>query len=312
MSANNINHNNSSSSISGNSSSNHTKHSHNHKLYQQVHIHPQLQLGPPLPPQSSQSQLLSSVSSSSSSAAAAAASATPSSTMRLRLRRQPDQQQQQHQDGTGTIASNSFASGFGFGLVLADRGQPPVLQIDGLAGGGSEAEQSGLVRPGDIILRINNVDVSRCTFDEALQTLASTPVGAYASFIVRAPFGFTTRLVTTFEEDGTPRTLRITERTTNNSNNNSNSNFNSNRRLSSSTNLEANSSQFQTANNILQQGRTTMVNNSEGQQSAGPPCANCQHKSGGAQPALLTNGTSSNSLTATSMTPPSLSTARRG
>ena len=68
------------------------------------------------------------------------------------------------------------------------------------------------VRPGDIILRINNVDVSRCTFDEALQTLASTPVGSYASFIVRAPYGFTTRLVTTFEEDGTPRTIRITER----------------------------------------------------------------------------------------------------
>lgn len=107
----------------------------------------------------------------------------------------------------------SLASGFGFGLHIQDRGSAPVLQIERLAAD-CEAERSGLVRPGDIILRINNVDVSRCTFDEALQTLASTPVGSYASFIVRAPYGFTTRLVTTFEEDGTPRTIRITERTT--------------------------------------------------------------------------------------------------
>ena len=129
-------------------------------------------------------------------AAGGAVASASSSAMRLRLKRYDD----------------CLVSGFGFGLEIQDRGSPPVLQIECLAKD-CEAEKSGLVRPGDIILRINNVDVSRCTFDEALQTLASTPVGSYASFIVRAPYGFTTRLVTTFEEDGTPRTIRITERT---------------------------------------------------------------------------------------------------
>jgi hypothetical protein len=124
-------------------------------------------------------------------------STSSSSAMRLRLKRYDD---------------SGLVSGFGFGLEIQDRGSPPVLQIAGLARD-FDAEKSGLVRPGDIILRINNVDVSRCTFDEALQTLASTPVGSFASFIVRAPYGFTTRLVTTFEEDGTPRTIRVTERT---------------------------------------------------------------------------------------------------
>lgn len=255
-------------------------------MQQQQHNHKQLG-----PPQSSQSSHASEV-------------ATPSSTMRLRLRRQAEQDGQAGNSSGSTGGSsgnsnfnyNNLSSGFGFGLVLADRGCPPVLQIDGLAGGECEAAQSGLVRPGDIILRINNVDVSRCTFDEALQTLASTPVGSYASFIVRAPFGFTTRLVTTFEEDGTPKTLRITERA------NSNSNNFSNRRLSSTTLLATGLQQFNSnqSNNSHQQ--RNMVN-AEAQSSTGlggSSCANCQHK---VTPSL-SNG---NSLT--TMTP---STARRG
>lgn len=255
--------------MSGNSSTKQSSmHQHNHN-----------QLGPP---QSSQSSH---------------ASETPSSTMRLRLRRQAEQDglagnSSGSSSSAGNFNYNNLGSGFGFGLVLSDRGCPPVLQIDGLASGECEAAQSGLVRPGDIILRVNNVDVSRCTFDEALQTLASTPVGSYASFIVRAPFGFTTRLVTTFEEDGTPRTLRITERANNNSNN-------SNRRLSSTTFLGTG-----LQSNSLHQQQRNMVN-SEGQSSSGsggPSCANCQHK---VAPGL-SNG-SANSLTA--MTP---STARRG
>ncbi|KPM09092.1 nitric oxide synthase-like protein 2 [Sarcoptes scabiei] len=101
--------------------------------------------------------------------------------------------------------------GFGFGLILQDRGTSPALQIQSLIDG-DEAQKSGLIRSGDIILRVNNVDVSRCSFDEAIQTLASQPIGAYASFLVRAPFGYVTRLITTFEENGHSRTVRITER----------------------------------------------------------------------------------------------------
>lgn len=230
---------------------------------------------------------------------------TPSSTMRLRLRRQAEQDGLASTGSTGSSSSNSnfnynnLSSGFGFGLVLVDRGCPPVLQIDGLAGGECEAAQSGLVRPGDIILRINNVDVSRCTFDEALQTLASTPVGSYASFIVRAPFGFTTRLVTTFDEFGTPKTLRITERT---NSNNSNNLFN--RRLSPTTFLGTGLQQFNNSNQSNSSHQQQNMVNSEGQFSSGsggPSCANCQHK---AAPAL-SNGNSLTTMT------PSMS-ARRG
>lgn len=122
-----------------------------------------------------------------------------SSVMRLRLKR---------------TAANS--EGFGFGIKIQDRGAPPTLQVVSLVKG-CEAEKSGLIRPGDIILRINNVDVASCTYDEAIQTLALMPIGAYVSFVVRVPLGYATRLVTTFDDDGQPRTLRITEKAKNNS-----------------------------------------------------------------------------------------------
>ena len=119
-----------------------------------------------------------------------------SSVMRLRLKRTED----------------TLNNGFGFGFKIQDSGSPPALQIVSLVEG-SEAEKSGLIRPGDIILTINNVSVDGCTYDEAIQTLALMPIGAYVSFVVRVPLGFATKLVTTFDDNGMPRTLRITERT---------------------------------------------------------------------------------------------------
>ena len=105
----------------------------------------------------------------------------------------------------------NIVNGYGFGLNIQDRGTPPALQISSIENN-CEAEKSGLIRNGDIILRINNHDVSQCTYDEAIQKLTSTPMNAYASFTVRAPFGYVTRLITTFEEDGQSKTIRITER----------------------------------------------------------------------------------------------------
>lgn len=128
----------------------------------------------------------------------------PSGVMRLRLRRRSTGNETSRDLNTSTLD-------FGFGFEIEDRGQPPTLQVARLILD-SEAHRSGLLRVGDLILKVNTVEVGSCTFDEALQTLASTPAGAYASFLVRAPFGYATRLVTTFSEDGTPNTLRITER----------------------------------------------------------------------------------------------------
>lgn len=128
-----------------------------------------------------------------------------SGVMRLRLRRRATVAE-------ATQGSTSASSlDFGFGFEIEDRGHAPTLQVSRLIDD-SEAQRSGLLRVGDLILKVNTVEVSACTFDEALQTLASTPAGAYASFLVRAPFGYATRLVTTFGDDGTPSTMRITER----------------------------------------------------------------------------------------------------
>lgn len=106
----------------------------------------------------------------------------------------------------------------GFGISVSPRTvSPPTLMISGLAKDG-EAESSGLIRPGDIILQINNRDVSRCSYEEALEVLRSAPLGETSRFVLRAPFGYTTHLSTYFAPDGSPRTFRITERayTTNN------------------------------------------------------------------------------------------------
>lgn len=99
----------------------------------------------------------------------------------------------------------------GFGFSVKPRGEAPILMVSELIKNG-EAELSGLIRPGDIILKINDIDVSRCSYEYALQVLKAMPFHSYTSFVIRAPLGYTTRLETTFNPDGYPRTVRITER----------------------------------------------------------------------------------------------------
>lgn len=103
----------------------------------------------------------------------------------------------------------------GFGIRVCQRTlSPPVLMVSALIKDG-EADSSGLVRPGDIILQMNEVDLSNRPFEEALKSFKSLETeltGQTVRFLFRAPFGYTTRLETTFTSDGSPRTFRITER----------------------------------------------------------------------------------------------------
>jgi hypothetical protein len=102
----------------------------------------------------------------------------------------------------------------GFGFSVKQRSSAPTLSIGELYRNG-EAEKSGLIRPGDIILKVNDTDVSQCSYDEAVGALTSagaTQKDSLVSFVIRAPIGYTTRLETTFSSDGTPKTVRITEK----------------------------------------------------------------------------------------------------
>ena len=99
----------------------------------------------------------------------------------------------------------------GFGFSVKQRSPAPTLLVTELSRNG-EAEKSGLIRPGDIILKINDTDVSQCSYAEAFTTLMSAQRDPFTSFVIRAPIGYTTRLETTFCSDGTPKTLRITEK----------------------------------------------------------------------------------------------------
>jgi nitric-oxide synthase len=99
----------------------------------------------------------------------------------------------------------------GFGFNVKQRSSPPTLLVRELMRKG-EAETSGLIRPGDMILKIDDIDVSQCSYDEALKVLMSTQSESLTSFTIRAPIGYTTRLETTFSNDGSPKTLRITEK----------------------------------------------------------------------------------------------------
>jgi nitric-oxide synthase len=100
----------------------------------------------------------------------------------------------------------------GFGLVVGRRSDtPPCLMVSCLRPGG-EAAASGLIHPGDIILKINGTDVSHCPYSEARRHLEATDGDSELRLVIRAPLGYSTHLQTTFDQEGCPRTYRVTER----------------------------------------------------------------------------------------------------
>lgn len=99
-----------------------------------------------------------------------------------------------------------------FGLVIARRSdQPPCLFVASLMKDG-EAESSGLIRPGDIILQINSIDVSSMSFDEAQKVWRDAERQESIQLMIRCAFGYTTHLETTFDSTGSPRTYRVTQK----------------------------------------------------------------------------------------------------
>lgn len=97
----------------------------------------------------------------------------------------------------------------GLGIVVSPKLNNCSVVISELIKDG-EAYKTGLLRPGDTILRVNNKDLKGLPYEQCLQILQDLPVDKEAQILLRVPDGYTTRLVTTFNEDGTPKTTRFT------------------------------------------------------------------------------------------------------
>ena len=97
----------------------------------------------------------------------------------------------------------------GLGIVVEPKSNNCSIVISELIKDG-EADKSGLLRPGDTILRVNNKDLNGLPYEQCKQILQDLPIDKEARILLRVPEGYTTRLVTTFSEDGTPKTTRFT------------------------------------------------------------------------------------------------------
>lgn len=97
----------------------------------------------------------------------------------------------------------------GLGIVVEPKSNNCGVIISELIKDG-EADKSGLLRPGDTILRVNDIDLNGLPYEQCKQILQDLPVNKGAHILLRVPDGYTTRLVTTFTEDGKPKTTRFT------------------------------------------------------------------------------------------------------
>jgi nitric-oxide synthase len=98
----------------------------------------------------------------------------------------------------------------GLGFLIRPRKTPPFVCISALVAGGM-AEQSGLVHVGDVITRVNEIDMSETSYENAVELLKALPIDAPVALLLRGPDGYTTHLETTFQENGVPKTLRVTK-----------------------------------------------------------------------------------------------------
>ncbi|KAL5016525.1 hypothetical protein ScPMuIL_006114 [Solemya velum] len=103
--------------------------------------------------------------------------------------------------------SKSKKDGFGF-LVQRRESKPHVVVSDLIPGG--LAVECGLISRGDIVVRLNDTYLTDIDYEKAVFILRSAPIGHTATLLLRAPDGFTTHLVTTFDENGVGKTIRVT------------------------------------------------------------------------------------------------------
>ena len=67
------------------------------------------------------------------------------------------------------------------------------------------------VQVGDIILRLNDINLAEMSYESAVEVLKAVPTDAPVVLLLRGPEGYTTHLETTFLENGLPKTIRVTK-----------------------------------------------------------------------------------------------------
>nr|CBV37021.3 nitric oxide synthase [Stramonita haemastoma] len=98
----------------------------------------------------------------------------------------------------------------GLGFLVKQRTEKPLVVVADLVAGGI-AEESGLVQVGDIILRLNDINLADMSYESAVEVLKAVPIDAPVVMLLRGPEGYTTHLETTFLENGLPKTIRVTK-----------------------------------------------------------------------------------------------------
>ncbi|KAH9512566.1 hypothetical protein Btru_038805 [Bulinus truncatus] len=98
----------------------------------------------------------------------------------------------------------------GLGFLVKQRALKPFVLVASIVKGGV-AEESGLVQIGDIILRINDIDLTEMSYASAIEVLKAVPLDTAVVLLLRGPEGYTTHLQTTFQENGQPRTVRVSK-----------------------------------------------------------------------------------------------------
>ncbi|VDI59533.1 nitric-oxide synthase, brain [Mytilus galloprovincialis] len=103
----------------------------------------------------------------------------------------------------------------GLGFLIQPRSEKPHVVISAIVSGGM-AEKCGLIRIGDVIVRVNEMDLSDMVYEKCVDLLKSLPQETAVSLLLKGPDGYTSYLHTTFLENGTPHTTRITKPVANN------------------------------------------------------------------------------------------------
>ncbi|KAL4224321.1 Nitric oxide synthase [Mactra antiquata] len=99
---------------------------------------------------------------------------------------------------------------YGLGFLVRKRSKTPHVVVSDLVTHGTAAE-SGLVQVGDIILKVNDINFGELTYDKCLDVLKTLPINNTVVLLLKGPDGYTTHLETRFNQDGTPRTVRVTK-----------------------------------------------------------------------------------------------------
>ena len=94
----------------------------------------------------------------------------------------------------------------GLGFLVRQRKTKPYALVSDLVVGGC-ADQSGLVSVGDVILRINDIDVSAMRYESIVDILKSIPEESHLVLLLRGSDH--THLETRFTADGVAQTKRV-------------------------------------------------------------------------------------------------------